>query len=250
VRRDEFYDYKFPESAWCQITCGGESTVVGVCYRPPDSLKESDEAFYDLLNKVCDKEQNIVVLGDFNFQNLNWENKETLDESHPFIECIGNNFLTQVVEKPTRGENFLDLILCSDTSLVDNLRVGEPFQTSHHQIIRFSLLTRKQAPKTNMKAYNYFKADYEGIREQANSLNWDKVFEKNESSVNKLWDRLKSDLIELRDKFIPLRSSKSTNKCKWVTKKVTKRRRAKKKAWIKYKKSGKDQKYLESKNKL
>ena len=59
-----------------------------------------------------------------------------------------------------------------------------------------------------------------------------------------MWERLKYDLIELRDKFIPLRSIQSKNKCKWVTKKVTKRRRAKKKAWIKYTESGKDPKYL------
>ena len=129
-------DDNFPETMWCQITCSGESTVVGVCYRPPDSLKENDEAFYDLLNKVCDKEQNIVVIGDFNFQNLNWRNVETLDESHRVIKCIGNNFLTQVVKHPTRGENYLNLILCSDTSIVENRYVGEEHTIITKQIMK------------------------------------------------------------------------------------------------------------------
>ena len=45
--------------------------------------------------------------------------------------------------------------------------------------------------------------------------------------------------MDIRDKFINLKK-KSKNKCKWVTKRVTRFRKAKKKAWNNYINSGKD----------
>jgi hypothetical protein len=82
-------------------------------------------------------------MGDFNFAELDWGNLEKLDVSHPFVDCLNNNFLFQFVNEPTRGKNYLDLILSSEENMVQNLLVEEPFETSDHQVIRFELLCRK-----------------------------------------------------------------------------------------------------------
>ena len=52
---------------------------------------------------------------------------------------------------------------------------------------------------------------------------------------------LKEDILNIRNEFITVRT-KAKNKCKWVTKRVTKSRRAKKEAWNKYVRSGRDMK--------
>src|SRR3989442_13827094 len=57
--------------------------------------------------------------------------------------------------------------------------------------------------------------------------------------VDEIWAQMKTNLMDIRDKFINLKK-KSKNKCKWVTKRVTRFRRAKKKAWNNYINSGKD----------
>ena len=50
---------------------------------------------------------------DFNFPELRWDNSSHIVHEHPIITCLDDNFLEQLVDKPTRGENILDLVLCS-----------------------------------------------------------------------------------------------------------------------------------------
>ena len=71
---------------------------------------------YNLLYGV--NKDRVDVMGDFNFAELDWKNVEKLDASHPFVDCINNNFLFQLVNKPTRGKNYLDLILSSEENMV------------------------------------------------------------------------------------------------------------------------------------
>ena len=92
-------------------------------------------------------------MGDFNFSELNWSiEAENISESHPFVECINNNFSIQVVLEPTREINFLDLILCSEEDMITDFYVGEPFETSDHQLIRFKLNGNKHRTKETMQS--------------------------------------------------------------------------------------------------
>src|SRR3989441_2022907 len=238
VHKSDLTELNFPESIWCSINCSGENTLIGVCYRAPDSSEIQDKALYSLLNRVRD--ERVVILGDFNYPEINWNQYETLDAAHPFVECMGNNFLFQLVEEPTRGKNFLDLVLSSDDSIVQKLQVGEPFETSDHQIIRLELVGDKKTLEKSLKMYDYSKVDYNEIRKYTESLHWDST--KNADgkvSVDEIWVKIKTNLEDIRDKFINLRK-KAKNKCKWATKRVTRFRRAKKKAWNNYINSGKD----------
>jgi hypothetical protein len=125
-----------------------------VCYRTPTSVQMNDEALYSLIDRVSKEE--VFIMGDFNFPELDWGKPESICDSHPFIDCMSNNFLTQLVEEPTRANNYLDLVLCSDPSLIDNLSIEEPFETSDHQIIKFSMVIRKLSRKHAKQCYNYF----------------------------------------------------------------------------------------------
>jgi exonuclease III len=68
VCKSEFSEDSFAESLWCSITCGSENTLLGVCYRSPDSSESNDEKLYSLLNDVS--KYRVVVMGDFNFPEL------------------------------------------------------------------------------------------------------------------------------------------------------------------------------------
>ena len=93
VIRDDLTEVDFPECIWGNIEIGGEKTLVGVCYRPPANNKTSDEAMYKLLTKAS--RETVLIMGDFNFPELDWERPETLEDSHAFVECINDNFLFQ-----------------------------------------------------------------------------------------------------------------------------------------------------------
>ena len=115
-------------------------------------------------------------------------------------------------------------------------------------MVTFSLATKEFSHKHPKQFYNYFKADYDEVRQYANSNDWGDNL--NAPTVDVIWTKLKRNLIEIRNKFIPLRKPKSSQ-CRWVTRKVKRLKEAKKKAWLKYVNSGKDIKlYVSYKEKL
>src|SRR5437867_2080473 len=94
--------------------------------------------------------------------------------------------------------------------------VEEPFETSDHQIVTFNMATKKRVCRHNKQFYNYFKADYETMRQYARSKNWDSLIG---ISADEIWLILKDDLVEIRNKFVPSGKSK-ISKCKWATRRV------------------------------
>ena len=102
----------FPECIWCDVEIENENTLIGICYRCPSSNKLSDESLFELISRASFEK--IMLLGDFNFSDLDWRKPEILDDSHPFLKCINDNFLIQHVDEPIRGKNILDLVFTSD----------------------------------------------------------------------------------------------------------------------------------------
>jgi ribonucleases P/MRP protein subunit RPP40 len=137
----------------------------------------------------------------------------------------------------TRGKNILDLVFTSEENMIENLTVGEPFGTSDHLVIRWDFVACRVRKKDKKKIFDYFKTDYDQIRDEIKLLNWDDIVEG--KCVITDWERLKLALLEIRDKFISLKKTRNA-KCKWVTRLSTKCRRAKNKAWRKYKELGND----------
>src|SRR5882757_4621513 len=84
-------------------------------------------------------------------------------------------------------------------------------------------------------SYNYNKSDYDKMRVEAGSINWNEIVTGNDVETD--WSRLKLFFEEMKEKFIPVKISQIKQN-KWVTRTVIKCRRAKNKAWIKFKASG------------
>lgn len=232
--REDLTEVEFPECIWCNIEFGGEITLVGVCYRPPANNKISDEAMYKLLTKAS--RETVLIMGDFNFPELEWERPETIEDSHAFVKCVNDNFLFQRVTQSTRDKKVLDLILASEENMIDNVMVGEPFGSSDHQVIRWDFIACRESSKEVIKMYDYFKTDYDQMREGSELIRWEEIIMGVDVETD--WNSFKSEINRLRDKYVPFKKT-GNNKCKWVNKSVIKCRRAKNKAWIKYVESGK-----------
>jgi hypothetical protein len=65
-------------------------------------------------------------LGDFNYPNMDWEHGtvgvNTASQGRDLAEFIDHNFLTQVVDSPTRGSNTLDLVLTNVPRYVSEVK--------------------------------------------------------------------------------------------------------------------------------
>ena len=77
---------------------------------------------------------NIVVVGDINLPKFKWDDPNTdcliAKVMCPFIDTF---FLKQVVTKPTRGSNILDLVFCHD-DLIDRIDIAKT-SLSYHCIL-------------------------------------------------------------------------------------------------------------------
>ena len=81
------------------------------------------------LNKLKTAHQHIIIGGDFNFPGWDWQNsclKENCQNPslHNRFGSILDDFgLTQIINKPTRGDNILDLIITNNPSLVNRTEI-------------------------------------------------------------------------------------------------------------------------------
>ena len=245
--RDDIGRAQLCESVWCDIICGAEKTLLGVCYRPPDSKAEDDEKLFETLKVVSD--ETVLIMGDFNFPNINWDLKSAGNcSSNKFLDCIQDCFLWQHVDVATRGDNILDLVLSSEENIVENLRIGEPFGTSDHCVIRWDMVVTKKCEATANKTYfDYYKADYEQIKAAAKQMDLESSVKG--VNVEEDWLAFKTNLENLRDVHVPNRRNKNRN-AKWIDRNVIRRTRAKNKAWRRYRKLKTETSYAVYKQKL
>ncbi|TRZ14383.1 hypothetical protein HGM15179_012724 [Zosterops borbonicus] len=87
------------ECLWVRIK--GEANkadiVLGVCYRPPNQEEEVDNLFYKQLENVSGSSA-LVLVGDFKLPDISWElNTAEKRQSRKFLECMDDNFLSQLV---------------------------------------------------------------------------------------------------------------------------------------------------------
>ncbi|PKU41300.1 hypothetical protein llap_8389 [Limosa lapponica baueri] len=124
--------------------------MVGVYYRPPNQDIEIDEIFYQQLAELS-QSLVLVLMGDFNFPIICWKyDTAEREQSQRFLECVKDNFLTQLVRDPTRESALLDLLLVNREGLVGDVKVGGHLGQSDHEIIEFSILAeaRQGASRT------------------------------------------------------------------------------------------------------
>lgn len=98
---------------------------VDVYTTAPSSDEEKHKVLNDLLCKTCTLGQNFthtLITGDFNFPDIEWTNwLVKTDCSSDFLECLRDNYLCQLIDKPTRvrlnqDPSILDLLLVNDSN--------------------------------------------------------------------------------------------------------------------------------------
>ena len=123
------------------------------------------------LTKLSNREPMVLVGGDFNFPDIAWMDGYGTIRPNPaygfeinnlFLSTIGDNNLEQLVHKPTRNKNILNLIFSSYPALVSDLSVISGI--SDHDAVLFSF--NVEGIITNNPRhyiYLYQKADLGGI---------------------------------------------------------------------------------------
>jgi len=63
-------------------------------------------------------------MGDFRYLDICWENNMvSCKQSRRLLECINDNFLVHILDRLTRGEALLDLVLTSVDEVIKEVKI-------------------------------------------------------------------------------------------------------------------------------
>ena len=182
----------------------------------------------------------IVVTGDFNYREIDWENEFAPPEKENqrfFIKALQDCYLYQHVSEPTRyrqneNPNLLDLVLSGEEGMVCDLDYLPPLGESDHVCIKFNVKCTKSAEIPETKKRNIFKANYAAIIEQLSQYDWDELLN---SNFNKDYETFFGILDQLLEENTPYKTPKKARKNLYMmTREAEKLKIKKNKLWRKY----------------
>uniref|UniRef100_K7EZ11 Endonuclease/exonuclease/phosphatase domain-containing protein n=1 Tax=Pelodiscus sinensis TaxID=13735 RepID=K7EZ11_PELSI len=225
------------ESLWVKLkgVKNEGDVMLGIYYRPPSQVEEVDEAFFKQLTKLS-KAQDLVVMGDFNYPDICWETNTARHRlSNKFLDCIGDNFLFQKVEKATRGEAVLDLVLTNREELVENLKVEDSIGDSDHEIIEFMILRKGRRETSTIEVMDFRKADFDKLRELVGKVPWEARLKG--KTTEESWKYFKGTLLRAQKQTIPLcrKDRKYGKRPAWLNKEILHDLKIKKESYKKWK---------------
>ena len=236
------YTYAFQEYIWCSVSpSNGENFLLCCIYRSPSSTDANDLQLYSMLEDVLHSNyRDTIVICDFNFGCIKWDTKSTTMRSVSadlFLDTIGNLFLEQLVNEPTRIRNeqtssLLDLVMTNNIHFVDEISLQDPIGKSDHVVFNIFVIanTENEIP---IERRLYYKGDYDSMRKYFKSIDWNLLL-LNENTQDS-WDLFYDHFCFALNAFIPVTNkSIHINKKKWVNSEVKFQIKSKRRSFNKY----------------
>jgi len=173
--------------------------IVAAVYRPPDApttsfgnMMQFIQSYID--QSLDDKEYDLYIAGDLNLPNICWTDLSInnslggpgSDTANIVLDFMARNFLSQVVDKPTRGSNTLDLILTNRTQYICEVQSCETSLSDHNMVSAvLGFDARSKSPRhPNPKPINdhtfyqlnFHEADLEKINEKMTNVDWQELW--------------------------------------------------------------------------
>lgn len=132
--------------------------IMVTVYRPPNS---DHEKFSSILGKITEKleesETKIIMLGNFNLSIISWPSRHicggtTSDQTqaNELIKLADNHHLEQIIMKPTRMNNVLDLIFTNDDGLIHSTQISKTIISDHSIIEVHTIIAKSEQKKQNL----------------------------------------------------------------------------------------------------
>jgi len=170
------------------------------------------------LKHACSVSWPVVIVGDLNCNSINWHTLSAPADSiqDTFLDFVCSLGYDQMVMDPTRNDNILDIVLTSHPFSISNLQVTEPFSTSDHSSVDFSVDVCLKCYDDShnddkvYKSYDWKHANYEAISGYLSSVDWDHFMSVN-LTPDDIWTNFKQILFSAADLFVPQRYTSSTS---------------------------------------
>lgn len=81
------------------------------------------------------------------------------------LETIEDNFLIQVLDRPTKGEVLLDLLLTHMDELIKDVGTGDSLGSSDHPLSEFTILRYMGQMKIRLRTLNCRRGNFQLLKE-------------------------------------------------------------------------------------
>ena len=148
------------DTVYIEIKGKSNKIIIGLIYRPPRQQIEFDHALSEsIFETSCRCET--VIMGDFNLPVTRWGDPYNSHTGRDLYTNLLESDLHQLVKKPTRENNILDLILATTENLVNEVNVGPIFSSSDHRIVTFNIkLEENKVLTSKEKVPDYQRANF------------------------------------------------------------------------------------------
>ena len=238
---DQLLNPNDAEMVWCGVGSGVDSVLIGCIYRPPSGTKDDTgnliRSAINRASQLCDLKKfgSLLITGDFNYPNIEWSNQSGINMSnvdHPgsdFIDCLNDNMLAQMVERPTfttsTSANILDLIITNDPTRIYDINhlppLGSTTKNNLHCTLLWNYMLRDQLNNDTIIQPRrlYSKGDYLLFSELISKSNIDSL-----TNVDEIYGNLVSTYNEALQICIPKaigsKSKKYKTNPKWFNKEI------------------------------
>jgi len=176
--------------------------LLGVSDRSPNQDEDADEVFYSRLSEVSQLLA-FVLMGDFNSPDICWKyNTAERKQSRRFLECVEDNFLTQLVGEPTRGGTLLDLLFTKREGLVRDVVVRGHLELSEHKMIEFSVHGQVKRGPSKITTMDFRRADFGLFRLLVDSVPRQRVLKG--KGVQEGWTIFKEEVSKAQERAVPM----------------------------------------------
>ena len=225
----------------------GSHLTLALAYRPPappGSMADNGNSAR-LLNTLANLEGQVVIAGDFNFPNIDWERSWSDSEGEvEFLNLIGDKFWTQLVRGPTQQSgNTLDLVIPSSEELIAEVETLDPLGSSDHSMLEITLVGPAKDRSSKEPVPDWGKANYEAMGQTLQAVDWEELFEGKDGKecMNLFYEQLHA----ASSAHIPMKLRRTRSRPAWMTKSIMRIVRKKKICWRAYQDHQQDRKKLE-----
>jgi len=116
------------------------------------------------------------------------------------VNCVENNFLTQLVSEPTREGAPLDLFFANRDGLVGDVMVRGHLGHSDHEMIEFSVPGEVRRGVSRAATLDLQRADFGLLRKPVDKVLWEAVLQS--KGVQKGWTSFEKEILKMWEQAV------------------------------------------------
>ena len=182
--------------------------IIITVYRPPKCenvhFENALEILQTYMSNINQSEFKIFLCGDFNFPFIRWLNndqtaapgsyiinkgctKAVTNQATRLLKLADEYFLTQIIDKPTRNQNILDLVFVNSLEYLKNIEINKTVLSDHNVIeicLDADILKRNTENIISLKnmtfrQLNFFSAEiiWSDIHKSLSNINWKQLMD-------------------------------------------------------------------------